>query len=123
MTKIILLACIGLLLPVVAFLQNPLSQPPGILPSGWLILKKNGPLLQSSNRHPLLVKPWGTTDKKTTYPSPFLPRFEASQLPVFCRIEHHLGKKMPMMVKFRLGSVEYVDMLEGKSFDDFKLNH
>lgn len=44
----------------------------------------------------------------------FLPRWSATDLPVFCRIEHEIGRKMPVMVKFRLGSVEYVDWLEGK---------
>jgi len=44
----------------------------------------------------------------------FLPRWSATDLPVFCRIEHEIARKMPVMVKFRLGSVEYVDWLEGK---------
>jgi hypothetical protein len=43
-----------------------------------------------------------------------LPRFTPDQLPVFCKIEHKLGKKMAVPLKFRLGSVEYVDWLEGK---------
>ena len=45
----------------------------------------------------------------------FLPPWHASDLPVFCRIEHQLGKSSPVAVKFRLGSVDYVDWLEGKS--------
>ena len=44
----------------------------------------------------------------------FLPRWSPADLPVFCRIEHEIGKHLPVMVKFRLGSVEYVDQLEGK---------
>lgn len=36
-------------------------------------------------------------------------------LPFFCRIEHNWGKNKALPVKFRLGSVEYVDWLEGKS--------
>lgn len=44
----------------------------------------------------------------------FLPRWSAADLPVFCRIEHEIGVHLPVMVKFRLGSVEYVDWLEGK---------
>jgi hypothetical protein len=36
-------------------------------------------------------------------------------LPFFCRIEHNMGLKSALPVKFRLGSVEYVDWLEGKS--------
>jgi hypothetical protein len=38
----------------------------------------------------------------------------AENLPFFCKIEHNWGKKLPMPFKFRLGSVEYVDWLEGK---------
>ncbi len=38
----------------------------------------------------------------------------AEALPFFCRIEHHLDKKTRTPFKFRLGSVEYVDWLEGK---------
>lgn len=41
-------------------------------------------------------------------------RWDANALPFFCRIEHKLGKKNRVPVKFRLGSVEYVDWLEGK---------
>jgi hypothetical protein len=39
----------------------------------------------------------------------------AENLPFFCKIEHNWGKKLPMPFKFRLGSVEYVDWLEGKN--------
>jgi hypothetical protein len=39
----------------------------------------------------------------------------ADSLPFFCKIEHNWGKKLPMPLKFRLGSVEYVDWLEGKN--------
>lgn len=40
--------------------------------------------------------------------------WEPKDQPIFCRIEHHLDKKVRIPVKFRLGSVEYVDWLEGK---------
>ena len=43
-----------------------------------------------------------------------LSRWKPADLPFFCRIEHELGKKLPVQFKFRLGSVEYVDALEGK---------
>lgn len=43
-----------------------------------------------------------------------LASWKIEDLPFFCRIEHQLGKKLPVMFKFRLGSVEYVDWLEGK---------
>jgi hypothetical protein len=48
------------------------------------------------------------------YSPVFLPHWSSADLPVFCRIEHEVGKIMPIMIKFRLGSVEYVDWLEGK---------
>lgn len=47
-------------------------------------------------------------------PLPHLPAWRAESLPFFCRIEHRWGQKLSLPVKFRLGSVEYVDWLEGK---------
>lgn len=44
----------------------------------------------------------------------FLPRWSAEQLPFFCRVEHGFAQKSRVPFKFRLGSVEYVDWLEGK---------
>jgi len=43
-----------------------------------------------------------------------IPRWSAEDLPFFCKIEHQWAKNNPIPVKFRLGSVEYVDQLEGK---------
>ncbi|MDX1910417.1 MAG: hypothetical protein SFV22_02970 [Saprospiraceae bacterium] len=43
----------------------------------------------------------------------FLPRWSADQLPFFCKIEHDWAKGTRIPLKFRLGSVEYVDALEG----------
>jgi len=62
------------------------------LPSG-----PSQPVQPISNLHPL-----------------FLPRWSAETLPFFCKIEHDWGKKGRIPFKFRLGSVEYVDWLEGK---------
>lgn len=48
----------------------------------------------------------------------FLPRWSAAELPFFCKMEYSWTKvhgRTP--VKFRLGSVDYVDWLEGKSLD------
>ena len=53
----------------------------------------------------------------------FLPRWSAEQLPFFCRIEHDFAKKSTIPFKFRLGSVEYVDWLEGKSDSPAFLSH
>jgi hypothetical protein len=48
--------------------------------------------------------------------SVFLPRWSAEDLPFFCKIEHNWAKNRARIpVKFRLGSVEYVDWLEGKN--------
>ena len=47
--------------------------------------------------------------------SPGLTQWKVEDLPLFCRIEHQIGKKLPLLFKFRLGSVEYVDWLEGKN--------
>lgn len=53
------------------------------------------------------------------YSAVLLKKWSADDLPLFCRIEHRMGQRLPMPVKFRLGSVEYVDWLEGKQ--DFPL--
>jgi hypothetical protein len=55
-----------------------------------------------------------STDPQTPRPLVFLPNWSADQLPFFCKIEHNWGKKARIPLKFRLGSVEYVDWLEGK---------
>lgn len=44
-----------------------------------------------------------------------LPDWDADNLPFFCRIEHKWSKNKATAFKFRLGSVDYVDWLEGKS--------
>lgn len=44
-----------------------------------------------------------------------LPDWNADNLPFFCRIEHKWSKNKATAFKFRLGSVDYVDWLEGKS--------
>lgn len=44
-----------------------------------------------------------------------LPKWSAETLPFFCKIEHRAAKHLPLPMKFRLGSVNYVDWLEGKS--------
>ncbi len=42
----------------------------------------------------------------------FLPKWASDELPFFCKIEHKMGRRMAVPLKFRLGSVEYVDQLE-----------
>ncbi len=51
----------------------------------------------------------------------FLPRWSADDLPFFCKIEHDWAKNRARVpLKFRLGSVDYVDWLEGKSWDKLR---
>ncbi|GAB4493109.1 MAG: hypothetical protein OHK0019_16380 [Saprospiraceae bacterium] len=55
--------------------------------------------------------------------SSYFPRWSAEELPFFCRIEHDFAKKSTVPFKFRLGSVEYVDWLEGKSYLPIFISH
>jgi hypothetical protein len=41
--------------------------------------------------------------------------FSVKKLPIFCKIEHNMSLKARIPVKLRLGSVDYVDKLEGKN--------
>jgi hypothetical protein len=51
----------------------------------------------------------------------FLPQWSAEDLPFFCKIEHDWAKtRQRIPLKFRLGSVDYVDWLEGKSWDKLR---
>jgi hypothetical protein len=45
-------------------------------------------------------------------PHTFLPKWTPDAQPFFCKIEHRMGRRMAVPLKFRLGSVEYVDRLE-----------
>ena len=40
--------------------------------------------------------------------------FDVKSLPIFCKIEHKLAKSSKINVMMRLGSLDYVDRLEGK---------
>ncbi len=55
------------------------------------------------------------SNSQLTIVNPILPRWSAEELPFFCRIEHDFAKKNTVPFKVRLGSVEYVDWLEGKN--------
>ena len=41
--------------------------------------------------------------------------FNADKLPLFCKLEHNLSKKTNINLRMRLGSLDYVNMLEGKN--------
>jgi len=40
--------------------------------------------------------------------------WKASDLPIFCKAEHQIQKKSGIAFRFRLGSLDYVNSLEGK---------
>lgn len=46
---------------------------------------------------------------------PLLPQWTPADLPLFCKIEYHLDKVLPIPIRFRLGSVDYVNWLEQKT--------
>ena len=54
-----------------------------------------------------------TTPESGLYPRYFFMGSRAPQA-FFCRLEYQLAQKIQVPFKFRLGSVQYVDWLEGK---------
>lgn len=53
--------------------------------------------------------------KQPAYIIPITGNFYANQLPFFCTKELQVQKATGFPIKFRLGSVEYTDKLEGKN--------
>jgi len=53
--------------------------------------------------------------KQTVLPEQLPGNFYAKQLPFFCNKELQIQKAVGVPVKFRVGSVEYCDKLEGKN--------
>lgn len=68
----------------------------------------------AETKQPLRQHPYRLPQQPEPMPlSPtFLPRWTSDDLPFFCKIEHKMGRRMAVPLKFRLGSVEYVDRLE-----------
>jgi hypothetical protein len=48
-------------------------------------------------------------------PAPYRNRYSVASLPFFCKLEVHLERAVKIPIKFRLGDVQYVDRLEGKT--------
>ena len=66
--------------------------------------------------YPVFAKtpdPINFTKDAGLYPRYFFLESSAPQA-FFCRIEHQLAQKIQVPIKFRLGSVQYVDWLKGK---------
>lgn len=53
--------------------------------------------------------------KQPVYINPITGNFYAKQLPFFCTKELQVQRATGFPIKFRLGSVEYTDKLEGKN--------
>ena len=51
--------------------------------------------------------------KKNNAPS-LTANFNHNLFPIFCKIEHKMSVNAKMPIRIRLGSVDYVDKLEGK---------
>ena len=77
----------------------------GLLPPAPMRLSGKFPLMVQTS--PLLAAPVG---KRET--APLLCLRPAPPVAYFCRMEHQLGRRMALPIKFRLGTVDYVDRLE-----------
>jgi len=45
-----------------------------------------------------------------------------AELPLFCRMEATMETNSPVPLRFRLGSLDYVNLLEGKPFESILIN-
>ena len=48
------------------------------------------------------------------YSNEWTKQWKASDLPIFCKAEHRIQQKSGIAFRFRLGSLDYVNALEGK---------
>ena len=75
------------------------------------IYNKNIQSDSSEVREWLMFKPQiynYSTQKYSTF------RFDANRLPFFCKIEHKIEAKSKIPFRFRIGDLNYVNMLENK---------
>ncbi len=52
--------------------------------------------------------------KKSPSPLSLSTRYDHNLFPIFCKIEHKMSLNAKIPIRIRLGSVDYVDKLEGK---------
>jgi hypothetical protein len=113
--------CYRLLIAMFVLFSNPLSAQVSGFSEGKsfselkaAVFGKSAPLFRRSLRFDAeKIAHITKTQQQTSLV--FLPNWSAENLPFFCKIEHKWAKKARIPLKFRLGSVEYVDWLEGKS--------
>lgn len=74
--------------------------------------------IHQSNKHDTTHLPAITLNKyypPPVYKNPVSGNFYSKRLPFFCNKELQVQKAVGIPIKFRLGSVEYCDKLEGKN--------
>jgi hypothetical protein len=73
---------------------------------------------KSDTSSTFIIPAFLSSKKKDNAPQVITPSvsvmFSANSLPFFCKIEHTMAKGQKLPLKFRLGSVDYVDEMEGK---------
>ncbi len=78
---------------------------------------------QQEEKVPLFAIPTIRLKQTTSHPTHQHPTFRSLSVPIlysyeelapFCKLEVKMEKVVKMPIKFRLGSVDYVDYLEGK---------
>ncbi|GAB5554727.1 MAG: hypothetical protein Sapg2KO_43180 [Saprospiraceae bacterium] len=96
------------------------SGPYHILGKSMVELKKESPSAQIPVLPTLLITnnamaQAGPLDSKSTYLNYQAPKaYSFEHLAFFCRLEVKMEKASKMPVRFRLGTVDYVDRMEGK---------
>lgn len=91
-----------------------------ILGKSLVELKKQAPASSSISLPVLLTSQWSPSPTGPIYQRPTYLNYQAPKaysfehLAFFCRLEVKMEKASKMPVRFRLGSVPYVDQLEGK---------
>ncbi|MBL7814526.1 MAG: hypothetical protein JNL70_05935 [Saprospiraceae bacterium] len=78
------------------------------LPPQYSALKKKGKTILTQQNS-------GTSQNMSEKPQKVPSVFSVETLPFFCKIEYKIGLNKKLPLKFRLGDVQYVDELEGKS--------